>query len=104
MFAVLGNADNKKRFIENQETSYPDFSSWKKEEDPDILLENIKEKSAQLKRVFGKQEKLARLRQELSQLNTEYEYFNQYLNGSNVHTEYIEDKEWISSQDWMALW
>ena len=35
--ATLGNQKNKKIFIENQEINYPDFSSWKINEDPTVL-------------------------------------------------------------------
>ena len=74
--ATLGSSKNKKRFIENQDTDYPDFSHWKINDNPDDLQRKIAEQSIRLKTVFDKQEKLACLRQELSQLVTEQEYFN----------------------------
>ena len=43
------------------------------------MQKEIAEQSSQLKSVFDKQEKLACLRQEFSQLVTEQEYFNQYV-------------------------
>lgn len=46
-----------------------------------------------VKSVFAKQEKLACLRQELSQLVTEQEYFNQYVKESDVHTDSIKFKK-----------
>ncbi len=102
--ATLGNSKNKKLFIEHQDTNYPDFSSWKTEENTSDLQKRITEQSRQLKTVFDKQEKLACLRQEFSQLVTEQEYFNQYVEESDVNTENIKLKKNLSSKHWMVLW
>ncbi len=102
--ATLGNSKNKKIFVENQDANYPDFSLWKTNENPDDLQKRIAEQSIQLKVVFDKKEKLACLRQEFSQLVTEQEYFNQYVEESDVNTESIKFKKNLSSKDWMALW
>ena len=102
--APLGSSKNKKIFVENQDANYPDFSLWKTNENPDDLQKRIAEQSIQLKAFFDKQEKLACLRQELSQLVTEQEYFNQYVEESDVNTESIKFKKNLSSKDWMALW
>ena len=91
--ATLGSSKNKKLFVEHQDAAYPDFSSWKTGEDPSVLQKEIAEQSSQLKSVFDKQEKLACLRQELSQLVTEQEYFNQYVKESDVHTDSIKFKK-----------
>ena len=102
--ATLGNSENKKLFVDNQEAAYPDFSSWKTEETPSILQKRIEEQSSQLKNVFEKQERVACLRQEFSQLVTEQEYFNKYVEESDVNTERIKYKKSLSSKHWMALW
>ena len=102
--AALGSSKNKKIFVEHQDMNYPDFSSWKMEENPSVLQKRISEQSIQLKTVFDKQEKLACLRQELSQLVTELEYFNQYVEESDVNTESIKLKKKLSSRYWMVLW
>lgn len=102
--ATLGSSKNKKLFVAHQDTNYPDFSSWKTEENPTDLQKKIEEQSIQLKTVFDKQEKLACLRQELSQLVTEQEYFNQYVEESDVNTESIKFKKKLFSKHWMALW
>lgn len=101
--ASLGNSKNKEMFIEHQDSNYPDFSSWKAEENPDILRKKIEEQSIQLKMVFDKQERLARLRQELSQLVTELEYFRQYVEESDVNAESIKFGKPFSKY-WMILW
>ncbi len=102
--AALGSSKNKKVFVEHQDTNYPDFSSWKIEKNTSDLQKRIAEQSSQLKTVFDKQEKLACLRQELSQLVTEQEYFNQYVKESDVNTENIKFKKKLSSTYWMVLW
>lgn len=57
------------------------------------MQKGIADQSSQLKSVFDKQEKLACLRQELSQLVTEQEYFNQYVKESDVHIDSIKFKK-----------
>lgn len=102
--ATLGNSKNKRLFVEGQKINYPDFSSWKIEENSRDFKKRIEEQSNQLKTVFDKQEKLACLKQELSQLVTEQEYFNQYVEESDVDTENIKFKKKLSSKHWMVLW
>jgi superfamily I DNA and/or RNA helicase len=102
--ATLGSSKNKKQFVEHQDTNYPDFTSWKTEENPSDLQQRIAEQSIQLRTVFDKQERLACFRQELSQLITEQEYFDQYVEESDVNTESIKFKKTLSSKHWMALW
>ncbi len=102
--ATLGNSKNKKIFVEQQDANYPDFSSWKIEENQSVLQNRISEKSVQLRAVFDKQERLAYLRQELSQLMTEREYFNQYVEESDVDTESLKFKKELSSKRWMTIW
>lgn len=102
--AALGSSKNKKLFVENQDGNYPDFTSWKTGEEPEVLRERILGQSAQLKTVFDMQERLAALRQEISQLYTELEYFNQYVDESNVNTESIVVKKELLSKNWMELW
>ena len=102
--ATLGNQENKKLFIANQEINYPDFSSWTIKENPTVLYQKILEESKQLKILFDKKEKLAILKQELSQLNTELKYFNQYVDESDVNINNIKSKKAISSKKWIELW
>ena len=102
--AILGNFQNKKAFIEHQNSNYPDFSSWKANENPKLLYKRIAEQSSQIKTVYDNQEKLACLKQELSHLLTEQAYFNQYVKDSNINTEVMKFKKSLSSKDWMSLW
>lgn len=102
--AMLGNSKNKELFIEHQKTDYPDFSSWKTDKKPKDIKKRITEQSEQLKNVFEMQEKLARLRQELSQLLIEQKYFNQYADESDVDITSINFGKKLSSKHWMELW
>lgn len=77
---------------------------WKIEGNSNELQQKIAEQSIQLKTVFDKQEKLAGLRQELSQLVTEQKYFNQYVEESNVAADNIRLKKKLLSKHWMVLW
>ena len=102
--AMLGNSDNKKAFIGEQDAVYPDFSTWKLHDEHNDLQKQIYEKSVLLKAVFDKQEKLANLKQEQAQLLTEYEYFKQYVDETDVDTENIKLKRKLSANRWMKLW
>lgn len=102
--ATLGSSKNKKTFVEHQDSSYPDFLTWKMSEEFGEMRKKISEQSARLKEFFDKQEKLAYLRQELSQLVTEQQYFNQYVEESDVNTDNIKCKKMLSSKQWMMLW
>ena len=104
LVAFLGNSRNKHIFIEQQEMNYPDFSSWLTERDPSVLQNEVSEKSVQLKEVFNKQERLAILRQEYSQLMTELEYFKQYVEESNVDVENLKFRKKLNSKQWMGMW
>lgn len=102
--ATLGKAENKEKFIQEQEAVYPDFSTWRLGEAQKNIHSEIREKSTQLKEVFDKQEELAKLRQEQSQLETEYQYFKQYVDETDVDTDRKITKRKLSSVRWMELW
>lgn len=101
--AALGNSKNKKNFIEQQEKYYPDFSSWKTKENLDELYKKILEQSIDLKVIFDKREKLASLKQELSQLVLELKYFHEHIEKLNISIEKIKAKKNLYSNSWMAL-
>lgn len=101
--AKLGNSSNKERFIENQKLEYPDFSTWKNKNTSE-LKESIVSQSANIKDIFDKQEKLAELRQEISQLQIEQEYFNRHAKELNVNIDNIKFRKNLSSTQLMYLW
>lgn len=102
--AALGSGENKKVFINQQNISYPDFISWKSEENQSVLQKKICDKSIQLKGVFDRQERLADLKQKQSQLMTEFKYFEQYVRDLNVNLESLKCKKKLSAKCWMTMW
>lgn len=102
--AALGNIQNKKHFIENQSAVYPDMSAWKIQDEQDISLSSIQNKSRLLKNIFDRQEELAALRQELTQLETEAEYFRQYIEESFSGMKEISSGKRLYAKDWIELW
>lgn len=102
--ASLGNGNNKKAFIANQLTKYPSFSDWLIQETESNPLDEVKEKSKQLGDVFIKQEKLACLRQELTQLEVEQTYFDEYLKETDVRIDSVRLLRKITSRQTMELW
>lgn len=102
--ALLGNVNNKKQFIENQSGLYPDFSDWKLNAESAIGLNDVQNMSAQLSAVFDKQEELARLKQEISQLQIERKYFEQYIADTNIEIDLIKVSVNTSSAKIMELW
>lgn len=102
--ANLGNSRKKTLFINQQNMDYPDLSSWKVVGNRDSMLQSIYEQSIKLKAFFDKQEKLANLRQEYSQLITELEYFNQYIEESGVKRDSIRFNKKQSSKHWIKIW
>lgn len=102
--AMLGNSENKKRFIDQQSLTYPDFQPWRlTEEDKEtVTLAAIKGKSERLQMIFQKQERLALLRQEQAQIKLEMRYFAQYLQSMGVEFEAMKKSGF--SRKWIALW
>ncbi|HHT7659231.1 TPA: AAA domain-containing protein [Streptococcus suis] len=78
--AYLGSEKNKNNFILNQYNMYPDFSSWRlKDNGMESLDKELNEKIRRLPRIFEIQEELANLRQELSELETEFRHFKDFF-------------------------
>lgn len=102
--ATLGNSENKQKFVQEQSENYPDFSEWRLGEEQKNIHNEIREKSSKLKEVFDKQEELAKLKQEQSQLAIEYQYFKQYVDETDVDTDRKITKREISSAYWMKIW
>lgn len=104
ILAQLGNAVNKDAFISKQSGIYPEFNSWKLNEDIRVLYRNVAEESKQLSRIFAAQEKLAILKQNQAQLKTEIKHFEQYIEKSDIKIDSIKVHKKISAEKWMALW
>ena len=68
------------------------------------IKESIVSQSANIKDIFDKQEKLAELRQGISQLQIEQEYFNRHAKELNVNIDNIKFRKNLSSTQLMSLW
>lgn len=77
--AYLGNRENKEKFFVFQNSSYPDMDNWKLEKEQlKIVKNNLVVSQKNLDDLLDKQNKIAKLKQELSELTVELEYFNKY--------------------------
>lgn len=103
--APLGKSDNKSEFIAGQTGKYPDIHAWKQLwENNAPSLKDIEQKSKELGSIFEKQERLALLKQELSTVELEQQYFNEYM--WDKHLEIQEVRTWkkIESSMLLLLW
>jgi superfamily I DNA and/or RNA helicase len=83
--AYLGKSENRKKFFESQQSHYPEFSKWELEtEEYETIQRELLASQKILEEMLEKQNTVARLKQELSSLNTELEYFNSYSNTSKT--------------------
>lgn len=83
LVAALGKGENKQKFIADQTGTYPDLSNWRKDPEEIIRLrEQIDVRAHELSSCFSKQERLACAKQELSALETETRYFEQYCHAT----------------------
>lgn len=79
LVAPLGRSDKKRAFIESQNGLYPDLSTWAQTSDNlQKLRTQTTELAQELSIYFEKQERLACAKQEISALELEMKYFNQF--------------------------
>lgn len=102
--ALLGSAENKRNFIGNQSGNYPDLDRWKELPDKQMVLSNIRHVAEQIQEYFQKQEQVALLRAELSDLQTEKIHFESYLNETSVSMFEFEKRKALAAKELMVLW
>lgn len=102
--ALLGSSDNKRNFIGNQSGHYPDLGQWKELPNKQIVLSNVQQVAEQIQEYFQKQEQIALLRAELSDLQTEKVHFETYLNESSVSMFEFEKRKELTTKELMRLW
>lgn len=102
--AKLGKGDNKKQFVQDQVTKYPDFSKWKYSGDFGELISEIQSLSQQLKVVYSDEEQIALLDNEKSTIAVEKEHFEQYIKETGTELVPIRLKQNARSSDLMRLW
>jgi len=98
--ALLGNSTNKKEFIDSQ-TDIPDLSEFNlSHSEKTKIKEKIKTLFRQLAEYMIKKNELALLRQELDNLRTEYQHFQ---NSYKEKTDF-EFKKNVTADDLLLLW
>lgn len=102
--AKLGKGENKKQFVEEQITTYPDFSSWEYKGNPDELLSEIHSLSKKLKLVYSDEEQIAKLTNEKSSIEVEKAHFEQYVKETGTVVGTVRIKKRARSSDVMRLW
>ena len=85
--AYLGNKENKAKFFAQQNNTYPNMSKWDiQPEDYKKLRANLIDSQKQLNEMLTYRNRQAVLKQELSELQTEYEYFKKYYDVNHFDT------------------
>ncbi|WP_226036719.1 AAA domain-containing protein [Aquibacillus saliphilus] len=83
--AYLGNKENKETFFNKQNGLYPDMSNWVLEdEDYQSIKTNLKDSQHKLNNMLEWKNKQALLKQEQSEVQTEYAYFADYYTESKL--------------------
>jgi len=102
--AKLGKGDNKKQFVQEQTTEYPDFSGWKYNGNEFQLLSEIRELSQKLKTVYADQEQVAKLSYEKSGIEVERKHFDEYIKETNTELVPIKLRKCANSSSILSLW
>ncbi|NFH89934.1 DUF2726 domain-containing protein [Clostridium botulinum] len=77
--AFLGNNNNKEKFFENQDLSYPDMNEWILDKDKiEELKSNLVNSQKKLDEMLKIQNQVAILKEELSAISIEDEHFKKY--------------------------
>ena len=103
--APLGNASNKKAFIQNQTGLNADLSKWERNNEKQTELKReIKNHTEGLADIFAKQEQFAKARALLDALLREIEYFKLYRSETGLEITKVKHRQSIKSKTLMQLW
>ena len=103
--AQLGSSDKKTEFASCQTGLYPDLDNWEIESGKyNALKEELSYLTATVKDTFDKKEYLSLLRQELSEVDLEWNHFKDSitLSGDLLWKKKIKRK--MNSKKWLELW
>lgn len=104
LVAALGKRENKAAFIKNQTGRYPNIAEWSLgREYMAELQQKIDAYSAELRTHFGKQNRLAEARQELSALEVEKGHFEQFCADQKVVKPRKQPRKEIASKKVLSL-
>ncbi len=103
--AQLGSAENKATFIEHKQTPYPNFNS---DFIPLQQLTQIQDEVASLEekliKMYSSQNEVAVLKQELSAMTTEKQYFDEYFSTTYDDSKFFRNENKLKSKDLLQLW
>ena len=104
LVAALGKRENKAAFVKNQTGRYPEISDWRLErEHMAELQQKIDAYTKELSTHFGKQERLAVARRELSELEVEKGHFEQFCADQKVTRPRKQPRKEIASKKVLSL-
>lgn len=94
--SLLGNSSNKAEFFQNKQSEVPEISDWSIEVEESIALsEQLDSTSRALDELLEKQNRIVKLKDELSKLEVEQKYFE-----SNFKDHYIEHSKFSLRRRW----
>jgi superfamily I DNA and/or RNA helicase len=97
--AYLGNKENKENFFAEQNGQYPDMGNWSLEESEYLAVKlNLKNSQQMLNKMLEYKNEQALLKNELSELQTEYTYYDDYLSKSSIQQLQISSFLRLSSE------
>lgn len=93
LVSFLGNKDNKKKFIDEQNLSYPnDLKNWKIEkEEYDDLLEKIKDLEIEIPKKLELKNRIAALNTELLSYEPEKYYYQEHIKNIDIQLIDVEN-------------
>jgi superfamily I DNA and/or RNA helicase len=96
--ALLGKYDNKVDFFENKQIDIPDLKEWNMEAlEEKNLYEKLQDIDNDLDDLLKKQNKMVKLKEELSKFKVEQKYFEAYFNEEYINTsKYSVFRKWSS--------
>lgn len=101
--AFLGSNKNKKKFIKEQKTQYPDMTDWQKpEEEKAQLLSEISRLTKEIDELFNAKNRLAEIEQEFLSLTPEQHYFNEYY--KNIRNSFPVSVKNLPVKTILSLW
>ncbi|NMA80100.1 MAG: AAA family ATPase [Clostridiales bacterium] len=103
--AQLGNAANRENFIINKQQPYPNFAmdilTAREQEE---LANSINSDRVSLVKIFEMQNRLAKLRQDLTSFKTEQRYFDEYFDSFYKPDPILDGLTFKTSDDAFTLW
>lgn len=103
--APLGNMENKEKFFKEQPQEYSIMDTWRlNHSEYQSLYESLRTRGKELKSMLETKNKVALLKQELSKLSLEREYFNTYYKETNEEIEPYRSLFRHTSETVMKLW